>query len=97
MTEGFVVDATYGSMAVASWVEGAPRKSLWTGVKLRGRPRSEIAAWRCTRCGFVEHYAASVPDRSYEAAERKQVLQAVAIVLGVLLVLLGAVLVLRMR
>ena len=95
MHEGFVVDATYGSMTVASWVEGAPRKSIWTGVKVSGRPRSEISAWRCTRCGFVEHYAAAAPDRRYEAEQRKQVLQVVAITVGMLLVLLGAVVLFR--
>ncbi len=96
MHEGFVVDVTHGAVAVSSWVEGAPQKSMWTGVKLSGRPRSEIAAWRCARCGFVEHYAAAAPDCRHEAAQRKQVLQVVAITLGVMLVLLGAVVLLRM-
>jgi hypothetical protein len=97
MDEGFVVDAAYGAMAVASWVEGAPRRSLWTGVKLSGRRRSQIAAWRCTRCGFVEHYAPAVPDLSQEAAERKQVLLALAISVGLLLLLLGGAALLRME
>jgi len=88
MHEGFVLDATHGAMTVASWVEGAPQKSAWTGLKL--------CAWRCARCGFLEHYAPAAPGRGFEAAQRKQVMLVLAIALGVTLVLVGAVLVLRM-
>jgi hypothetical protein len=96
MREGFVVDGIYGGSAVSAWVEGAPRKSLWMGVKLSGRPRSEIAAWRCERCGFLEHYATATPDRSLEKQQSKQALQVVAISLGIVFALLGALLLLRM-
>jgi hypothetical protein len=95
MAEGFVVDVSHGTMAVTSWVEGAPQKSIWTGLKLSGKGRSEIATWRCNRCGFLEQYTVAAPDRSQEAAQRSQVLLAVAITLAVLLVVLGAALLLR--
>jgi hypothetical protein len=95
MAEGFVVDASHGTMGVSSWIEGAPEKSVWTGVKLSGKGRTEIATWRCNRCGFLEHYAAAAPDRSLEAAQRSQVLLVVAISLAILLGVLGVVLVLR--
>jgi len=95
MAEGFVVDATHGSMAVSSWVEGAPQKSIWTGVKLSGRGRSEISSWRCGRCGFLENYAPAEPGRKHGEAQSKQALLAVAILLGVLLAVLGVVLALR--
>ena len=95
MTEGFVLDATHGGAAVSSWVEGAPQRSPWTGLKLTGSPRSEIAAWRCNRCGFLEHYATAAPDRSDEAARRKQAVMVVAIALAILLPLLAAALLLR--
>ena len=95
MAEGFVVDASYGTMAVASWVEGAPQKSRWTGLKLSGRARSEIATWRCNRCGFLEHYASAAPDRAQEAAQQKQVLMVVAIALAILLAILGGAFALR--
>jgi hypothetical protein len=93
MSEGFVVDATYGGAAVSSWVKGAPEKSVWTGLKLTGRQRSDIATWRCNRCGFLEHYAAAGPDRKHEGAQRTQALLVVAISLAILLVGLGAVLI----
>ncbi len=95
MTEGFVLDATHGGTAVSSWVEGVTEKSMWTGVKVTGRARAEIASWRCGRCGFIEHYAAAAPDRSHETAQTKQALLMVAISLAVLLLVLAAVLLLR--
>ncbi|HEX8535216.1 MAG TPA: hypothetical protein VF662_13710 [Allosphingosinicella sp.] len=91
MTEGFVLDATHGGVAVSSWVEGAPEKNVWTGVKVSGKPRAEIATWRCKRCGFLEQYAAHQTDRSQETKKQMQaVLLALLIVLIVLLVV-GAV------
>src|SRR5918997_777469 len=50
------LETTHGGTAVSSWMEGAPEKSLWTGVKVTDRARAEIATWRCNRCGFLEHY-----------------------------------------
>lgn len=95
MSEGFVVDATHGGAAVSSWMEGAPEKSVWTGLKLSGKSRSEIATWRCNRCGFLEHYAAEAPDRKHERAKQAQALMVVAISLAILLAVLAAVLVMR--
>lgn len=58
MSEGFVLDHKHGGgTGVANWVEGAPEKSIWTGLKLRGRTKLPIATWRCDRCGFLEQYA----------------------------------------
>lgn len=95
MGEGFVVDVTHGGAAVSGWVEGAPEKSVWTGLKLSGKSRSEIATWRCNRCGFLEQYAVAAPDRNHETAQRTQVLMVVGISLGIVLAVLGAVLILR--
>jgi predicted Zn-ribbon and HTH transcriptional regulator len=57
MIEGFVMDNTYGTLAVSAWVEGAPKKSIWVGVKLDGQKPIEIETWRCGKCGFLESYA----------------------------------------
>jgi hypothetical protein len=56
MTTGFLLDAAQ-SMKVAEWVEGAPEKSFWTGLKLTRRRRFPVVADRCERCGFLELYA----------------------------------------
>jgi hypothetical protein len=57
MQEGVTIDNTYGGRAVSSWLEGAPKKSIWVGVELQGRKPIEIATYRCTSCGFLESYA----------------------------------------
>jgi len=57
MTEGFIVDKTDNGHKVASWVEGAPERSRWWGVKLGKKARYDIQTWRCGRCGFLESYA----------------------------------------
>lgn len=57
MEEGFVLDNTYGSRSASAWVEGEPEKSVWVGVKLHGKKAIEIAAFRCTGCGYIEQYA----------------------------------------
>jgi hypothetical protein len=96
MAEGFVVDASHGTMGVSNWIEGPPQRSVWTGISLTGRRRSEIATWRCARCGFLEHYALAEPDGKRADAEGKKVLLAVlAVTLAVVVVVLGAVVVLR--
>ena len=58
MSEGFIVDnGDSGRRHVSAWVEGQPEKSIWTGLKLRGRTPVQIATWRCGGCGFLESYA----------------------------------------
>jgi len=57
MEEGFVVDESYGTRAPSHWVEGAAEKSVWMGLKLRGKRKLAVQAWRCTRCGLLESYA----------------------------------------
>ena len=57
MVEGFVIDRADSGRVVSSWLEGAPQKSRWTGVKLKGKTPIEIATWRCGSCGFLESYA----------------------------------------
>ena len=79
MSEGFVADRTHHSAAaVPSWVEGQPERSVWTGLKLSGKPRLDIATWRCTRCGFLEQYASG--DPSLHDAGQKQVRHVILIV-----------------
>ena len=95
MAEGFVANVTHGGAGVSSWIEGAPQKSKWTGLRLSGKARSEIASWRCRSCGFLEQYAPAAPDRAHETAQRSQALLIVVVALAVMLAVLGAVLVVR--
>ena len=89
MSEGFVIDQTYGGAAVPGWVEGSPQRSVWTGVKLVGKPRVDIATWRCGRCGYLEQYAAGAPGRHEES--RKQVQIIVLVIAAMSAILLGAI------
>jgi hypothetical protein len=33
---GYLIDQGHGTRTVPKWVAGLPRKSIWTGLKLRG-------------------------------------------------------------
>jgi predicted nucleic-acid-binding Zn-ribbon protein len=57
MAEGFTLDHTHGGYKQATWVDGAAEKSVWVGLKLKGRRQLPLASYRCERCGFVESYA----------------------------------------
>jgi hypothetical protein len=57
MEEGFIVDVGYGASSVPKFVTGRPQKSIWTGLKLRGRAQLPVTTYRCRRCGYLESYA----------------------------------------
>jgi len=58
MDEGYIVDHTHGgSRTVSHWVEGAPERSIWMGLKIADRRSFSVATFRCQRCGFLESYA----------------------------------------
>jgi len=59
MEEGFVLDHTYGAYLQAMWVEGAPAKSFWTGLKIKGRIKLPVTSFRCSGCGYLESFASS--------------------------------------
>ncbi len=58
--EGFMLDAMHGGYKAEEWVEGAPERSFWTGVKVSDRSRYKLRAFRCTKCGHLELYAPDV-------------------------------------
>jgi predicted nucleic-acid-binding Zn-ribbon protein len=62
MEEGFIVDHTHGGFTQAQWVEGEPRPSFWTGLKLGGTPRHPVTTYCCTKCGYLESYARLTPE-----------------------------------
>jgi len=57
MVEGFIIDKSDSGRGVSAWLEGAPVKSMWLGVKLGGKKPIETATWRCGSCGFLESWA----------------------------------------
>jgi uncharacterized Fe-S cluster-containing MiaB family protein len=62
MEEGVLLDRGHGNvLVVEEWLEGAPEKSFWLGLKTKGRDRFPVATYRCTRCGYLESYAKPTP------------------------------------
>jgi predicted nucleic-acid-binding Zn-ribbon protein len=57
MEQGFTPEQKQHATSVSLWVEGAPEKSFWSGIKTRGRKNLKIETWRCNRCGYLEGYA----------------------------------------
>lgn len=57
MEEGFTLDVTHGSRLVSGWVAGAPERSFWVGIKVKGKRHKSITTWRCKSCGYLESYA----------------------------------------
>jgi hypothetical protein len=63
MEPGYVMDHTGQSAGLApQWVEGAPEKSFWTGVRTTGRAVLPVTTYRCERCGYLESYANPAPE-----------------------------------
>ena len=54
---GFMLDHGSAGPTVATWVEGAPVRSLWSGLKLKGRRQLTVYAWRCPSCMQVRLFA----------------------------------------
>jgi hypothetical protein len=58
MEPGYIVDEGHGgSREVAKWIGGQPERSIWTGLKTRGKDKLEVTTYRCRRCGYLESYA----------------------------------------
>jgi hypothetical protein len=56
--QGFLLEQRDGNMKdVTEWIEGAPEKSWFGTVKVRGKRQLAVETHRCTRCGFLESYA----------------------------------------
>ena len=57
MEPGFLLDRTHGGTAQGTWVEGAPVRSIWTGLKLKGHHQVPVLTYRCPKCGYLEQRA----------------------------------------
>lgn len=58
LEEGYVPDRTRHGIKQATWIEGKPERSFWTGLRVHGRVQYPILTYRCSRCGLLESYAA---------------------------------------
>jgi hypothetical protein len=58
MGSGFLLETGHhNARRVTQWVEGAPEKTFWTGLKLGERQVLPVISFRCPRCGYLESYA----------------------------------------
>ncbi|WP_416237661.1 hypothetical protein [Streptomyces sp. NBC_00162] len=57
LEQGFVEDTGEGSRGYARWIAGPLERGLLGGAKSLGRPRRQIDAYRCPRCGHLELFA----------------------------------------
>ena len=57
MELGVTIDVGYGAVTQSAWIDGAPEKSIWTGLKLKGHVRLPVITYRCPHCGYLESYA----------------------------------------
>ena len=57
MEPGVIPDMGYGRVWVSGWQPGAADKGPLGGLKMRGKARYEVTAYRCKACGFLESYA----------------------------------------
>ncbi|MBW5252743.1 hypothetical protein P8A21_38755 [Streptomyces poriferorum] len=57
LMEGFIEDAGEHSRGYARWIEGALERGVFGGAKRMGRPRRQIEAFRCPKCGHLELFA----------------------------------------
>ncbi len=62
MVEGFILDMTYGGRLVPRWVEGQPEKSMWMGVRTKGKECRSVESYRCRKCGLLRSYATTEVD-----------------------------------
>ena len=63
MAEGALLtkDSNGGNCAT-DWLEGRAEKSVWTGLKIKGRTILPVASFRCERCGLLENYAERIDN-----------------------------------
>ena len=54
---GLIIDSAHGGMVEPQWLEGAPEKSFWRGLKVKGKEKHPVRTFRCPSCGYLESYA----------------------------------------
>jgi hypothetical protein len=57
MEVGFVPDLREGGSSQQVWCPGEPKKSFWTGLKVKADQLVPVKTLRCPTCGYLESYA----------------------------------------
>ena len=63
MQDGFVLDiGDHGRILATRWTEGMLEKSVWKGVKVKGRRQLATVTFRCPKCGWLIWFAPDATD-----------------------------------
>lgn len=54
LERGFIPDTAGAGALQSYWTPGVAEWSRWSGLKLKGRPRLPVTAYRCPACGRLE-------------------------------------------
>jgi hypothetical protein len=57
MQIGYVPDWGESGYRPQNWYPGEPKKSFWTGLKLKADDLVPVKTFRCPTCGYLESYA----------------------------------------
>ncbi|MDQ6612087.1 MAG: hypothetical protein M3Y64_06615 [Gemmatimonadota bacterium] len=58
MENGLVIDQSQAGITIdQQWMEGTAERSIWTGLKTKGKHRFHVVTYRCQNCGYLESYA----------------------------------------
>ena len=58
MEEGILLDlGDSNRMYAVSWVRAPVEKSFWAGLRIKSKPRFQVLAYRCPKCGYLQSYA----------------------------------------
>ncbi len=60
LDEGFIEDTGQSARGFARWIAGPLERGPFGGAKRIGRPRAQIAAFRCRQCAHLELFAPTV-------------------------------------
>jgi predicted nucleic-acid-binding Zn-ribbon protein len=61
MTVGVIVDHGHGQSTPERGQEGEAIVSKWWGLRVDKKALLDVETWRCTKCGYLESYAADKP------------------------------------
>jgi hypothetical protein len=56
LEDGFLADETSNGTADIHWASGPANRSRWFGVRMKGRRKLAVTAYRCRDCGHLELY-----------------------------------------
>ena len=58
MQPGYLLErGHHNHLGGTQWVEGAPERSFWSGLRVKNRLVLPVVTYRCERCGYLASFA----------------------------------------